>query len=300
MLKRIYPGSHLTYFGGVRTQELWELEELIDEGIAFQGRPPYDSLRDATRQEPFDWVINLESTDPSCLLAAAISGPDTFVTGPIIDEEGRGRFPFQDDERGRLWQDQEWTAPDILARYSFLDSSFISTIFCRLCYLEGPVPGYRVTRCQPQVPDFDVIVSTAASLPQKLWPKENWFQVVDHLTGRNLKVAVVGAKPTNQSRYWQGGDTEESLVREREVADLRGKLSLPQVAGLISRSKQVVTIDNGILHVAASTETPVIGLFRDQISRLWTPPAPNVRALMPPAGQPVSDISVDQVLEALG
>jgi ADP-heptose:LPS heptosyltransferase len=300
MLRRAYPDARLTYFGGARTEELWEAEPAIDRGIVVQGRPLWVSIPEALKAGPFDLVINLEASEPSCMLASAISGPGTLLAGHALDEEGRQRLAFDSDERGRLWQDPDWISSDLVERFSFLDSGFIGSIFCRLCYLEGPVPSYRVDKCPSPATNFDVLVSTAASLPEKLWPTEKWLAVGKKLTDRGFRIGVVGASRTSQNRYWRGGVSEEALISELNAADLRGKLSLPQITGALDAAKAVVTIDNGILHLAASTDTPTVGLFRAGIARLWAPPAPSVTALVPPADGPVCDIETDAVVEAIG
>ena len=300
MLRQHYPSAHLTYFGGTRTRELWEVDSSIDCGIAIFGRPLSESVAEALKLGPFDLVINLEACELCCFLASAISGPDTFVAGHAFDAEGRQKLPYESDERGTLWHDPNWTAADIVQRYSFLDSSFIGSIFCRLCYLTGPVPRYRVAKCTPPGAPFDIILSTAASLPEKLWPTVKWLEVVNHLKAKGLRMGVVGAKRTCQSRYWHGADTEEALIEECQLDDLRGQFTLPQVVGLLDKARAVLTIDNGVLHLAAATETQTVGLFRDRIVRLWAPPASRVSALSPDEGGTVSEIPVRTVLEAVG
>jgi heptosyltransferase III len=300
MLRQRYPDAHVVYFGGVRTEELWEVEPSIDRGIAVQGRPLAAGFHDALNAAPFDLVINLEASDWSAVLASTICGSNTFVLGHSMDSEGRNKLEHDDDERGRLWQDSDWTAADLTERYTCLDSGFIASIFCRLCYLCGPLPPYRVARCTPPTRPYDVIVSAAASLPEKLWPIEKWLTLVETFLRKGKRVAVVGAQPTNQNRYWLGGETEETLISELQVDDLRGKLTLPEVAGALNLAGKVVTIDNGVLHLAASTQTSTVGLFRSGIARLWTPPVATVTALTPEPGVPVSAISIEAVLEAIG
>lgn len=194
--------------------------------------------------------------------------------------------------------DQEWLASDVTAKYPFLRSGWIAEIFCRLAYLEGPVPGYRLPTAEPgpDLPDF--WVSATASLPEKLWPLEKWLAVLQHLKGQGRRIGLLGAKPSNQAQFWKGGDLESQLV-EAGVEDHRGAFTLPQVVGAIAQAMGVLTLDNGIMHLASATHTPVVALFREGIHRLWAPPNPHLAVVHPQAGSPVSDITVDQVVGAL-
>ncbi|MER3496949.1 MAG: hypothetical protein C4321_07790, partial [Chloroflexota bacterium] len=64
----------------------------------------------------------------------------------------------------------------------------------------------------------------------------------------------------------------------------------------LAQARAVLTIDNGIMHVAAATPVPIVALFRAGIRALWSPPVPNLLAL---EGSPVASIPVVAVRQAL-
>jgi len=297
MLRAKFPEATLDYFGGTRTEELRKREPMIDGGFPIHGSPPYAAAHAVA--QGYHLVVNVESSEWARAFAAVASGPDGMIVGPAISADGRGEMPFANDDRGALQADPDWTAPDLRQRFPFLDSSFIGEIFCRLAYLEGPMPRYRLPQdpCGREIPD--VLIATAASLPEKLWPAEKWRETVGALRDRGLRVGLLGAKPSAQAKFWQGNETEEGLVRDGLVEDLRGAFSLPQVVDALATAKQVVTLDNGILHLAAATQTPTVGLFRHGIHRLWAPPAPNVTVLTPGEDLDVAVIAPTDVLEAV-
>ena len=146
---------------------------------------------------------------------------------------------------------------------------------------------------------FDVLISTAASLPEKLWPLNHWAEATNRISKMGLKVGLLGAKPSDQARYWTGESDETKLLTFGSVMDLRGKYTLPQVVGALKNAKAVLTLDNGILHLAVAAQTPTVGLYRYGIHRLWAPPSDRLTILTPGEGNPVSVISVDRVIEAL-
>ncbi|AIE88104.1 glycosyltransferase family 9 protein [Fimbriimonas ginsengisoli] len=299
MLRSKYPGADLDYYGGTRTEELWSNEPMIDHGYAIFGRPPYELASHLITSGTYNLVVNLESSEWAKAFTSIASGHDGFVVGPSVGPQGRGDLPFAQDERGRLAADAEWTAADLTSRYPFLHSGFIGEIFSRLAYLDGPVPGYRVPSKTPEFEVPEVLIATSASLPEKLWPLEGWRRALTFLRDNRFTVGLLGAKPSAQRHFWQGEEAEQRMVDEGLAQDLRGRLSLSEVVGALAKAKLVLTLDNGILHLAAATSTPTIGLFREGIHRLWAPPVSNLKVITPPSGGQVAEIAPETVLEAL-
>jgi ADP-heptose:LPS heptosyltransferase len=301
MLREEYSPSALDYYGGTRVAELADASSLVDTCYSLHGIQPRtfaESLPDV-----YQLVINVERSGWAKAAAAMLAGEEGFVCGPCLDREGRGDLPFAEDARGDLWRDQEWIAEDISKRYGFLRSGFIGEIFCRLACLDGAVPGYLLPRSEPSEAVPDVLVSTTASLAWKLWPIDRWQTLVRDVRARGLTVGLLGAKPKQQEKYWEGAGLETAVV-EAGAEDLRGRFTLPEVVGAIDRARLVATIDNGIVHLACATDTPTVGLFRHGIHRLWAPPAENLRLVEPGEDRQVSDIGYETVWsvikEALG
>jgi ADP-heptose:LPS heptosyltransferase len=289
-------GARVALVSGPRIAELTD-GSVFDEFVPALNRSPREVATELAALAP-DLVVNIESSLWSQAYSAILCGPDSFVCGPCLAGDGRSELPFPDDDRGALWADTRWIAPDIRVRYPFLQSSFIGEIFYRLAYLEGPLPSYSFPSEDPGEGVPDVILATAASLPEKLWPVEKWIALANGLQNQGLTVGLVGAKPSEQSRYWHGSNDESRLVAEGGVQDLRGQFKLPQVVGALARAKLVVSLDNGIMHFACATSTPVVALFRHGIHRLWTPPAPNLTALTSQEDGLVADIPVQEALAA--
>jgi ADP-heptose:LPS heptosyltransferase len=292
--------ERLEFFGGTRTRELQDASDLFDESVCLHGANAGDVRALLTRSGSYDLLINLESTPFSKTMIGMLAGDRAFVAGPCIGPGGRGELPFASDARGDLWRDKAWIAADLTQRYPFLRSGFIAEIFARLSHLSGVLPPYRVPTAPPGRDVPDVLIATAASLPEKLWTAEHWRTVLSALRAKGRSVGLLGAPPAQQAQHWQGASLEDDLVREGLADDLRGAFTLPQVVGALGAAKVVLTIDNGILHLAAATATPTIGLFRHGIHRLWAPPAANVTVLTAGDGRAVTEIDPGTVLDAIG
>ncbi len=300
MLRAKWPDSHIHYLGGRRTAELQDNSDLADVSSYLHGSDFRASAQHITQLDPFNLIVNLEQQTIARATVSLLSDEDSFVVGPAMNSDGRGELAYADDEVGRLAADKNWLAEGTSERYSFLDSGFIGEIFCRLCYLDGPIPTYKVPRAEPNFDIPDVLIATAASLPEKLWPIEKWIQTIQSIQSRNpeIRVGLLGAKPSEQGKHWKGADEEEKLI-SAGVEDLRGLFTLPQVVGALGKARAVLTIDNGILHLATAAGTPTIGLFRHGIHRLWAPPFRNLTVLTPGEGRQVAEIPIETVQEAL-
>lgn len=291
--------SYIHYFGGTRTRELQEASDLFERHSLLHGAD-VSAVREMLEMAgEFDLLVNLESTPYSKTMIGLLAGSNGRVCGPCIGRGGRGELPFRDDSRGDLWRDKAWIAEDVTARYPFLRSGFITEIFARLCFLEGELPGYRVPSEEPSAEIPPVLIATAASLPEKLWPVESWKAALREMSARGFEVGLLGAPPAQQAEHWKGASLEDELVAEGLVNDLRGAFSLPQVVGSLAKAKAVLTLDNGILHLAAAAGTPTVGLYRHGIHRLWAPPVSTLIVVTPGEGRPVSEITVEAAIEPL-
>jgi heptosyltransferase II len=99
-------------------------------------------------------------------------------------------------------------------------------------------------------------INPGADRPEKRWSPENHAAVADRLSAdRSAKIFVFG------------GPGEEHLATRIEKAmkhpltNLAGKLSLNELAYVISQLDLFVTNDSGPMHIAAAVKTPVVALF---------------------------------------
>ena len=162
MLRTELSPECIDYFGGTRIAELALGSDLIDGFVPLHGESPRGFAEALT--EPYDLVVNVEWTTWAKSAAAILAGENGYVCGPCLDEEGRADLPFAEDERGDLWRDKEWVSPEVTARYPFLSTGFISEIFCRLAYLSGPIPAYRVQQQDPGGTVPDALIAASARI----------------------------------------------------------------------------------------------------------------------------------------
>jgi len=91
----------------------------------------------------------------------------------------------------------------------------------------------------------------------KSWPAENFAKVVDYLASLGKKIYLVGSKKESHM-------VKEVLKRiksKKNVFNIDGKTSIPQLAYLMEKFDFFVSNDGGLMHLAACMGTPTLGLF---------------------------------------
>ena len=284
-LKERFPKAVVDFFGGERTSELEVSSKYVDWRYSLFGRQ--DSMAGlpraiARRQDsigPYDLAINLDF-DPATAFAAALLNP-RYVAGPAIRQDGRGQFLSDDTGAVDRLQTDDWSADDLMERYGgLLTSGFIGEIYCRRAYVETDFFSTEVTVVEPAISVPDLLISTGATRPAKLWSTVSWIRFIQLCEAERWTVGLLGAAPAYQRTYGVH-DAERTILEKTGLVDLRGKLSLPQVAGALQEARACVTIDNGILHLAYSVGTPTVAIIGASPVRLWMPPVGNLHLVSP-------------------
>jgi hypothetical protein len=278
-LRQTAPDVEIVWFGGPRT-------------AALEGVDRHDAATvDPSAVGSFDAVVNLEREGRWPVLAGLLDSP--VRVGPLV--MAGVVVPFAGESTGRLWADPDWARRDLRARHPILETAFIGEILYKACGLPkvahgwpGGIPRYALPTKAPPRDTPAVLLSTGGSRADKIWPLEKWLAVIDAL---DEPVGLLGAHPKRQSSDYHCGPIDDGIVRHPRVADLRGRLSLPEVVGAVRNADLVVTVDNGILHFAAAFDRPTVGLFRARVERLWRPPNPNLQVLSDPLGVPAIEAS---------
>ncbi len=134
------------------------------------------------------------------------------------------------------------------------------------------------------------------------WPTEKYVELIQTLA-RKAKVAITGT--ANDEAFL--APLKAALgVNAENVVWLDGKLSGDELIAVLENSRAVIAPSTGVLHLAASTGRPTIGLFSQvvvQKALRWGPKGDRTAVVEAPETAPVetgmSLISVQQVIDAM-
>ncbi|MCL4466151.1 MAG: glycosyltransferase family 9 protein [Chloroflexi bacterium] len=278
-----YPGCTLDYLGGERTRQLEEASRLVDSRFSVFGAgtltdlPGYLTERRALAGD-FDLAVNCDD-HPVAAVVAALLAP-RYVVGRCFDGELRSPLPDSGERLDELWR-QDWADADLLGRYGdLLQTQFIGEILCRLARVETDYARTEAPVAEPPLAVPPILIATGGKRSAKLWPAEHWLALLRHCQRRGLAVGLLGDAPAQQRSRYHSADLEDYLLGNSALQDLRGALSLPQVAGALQRARACVTVDNGIMHLAGAVGTPTLALFGASPWRVWAPPVPHLQVLL--------------------
>ncbi len=100
--------------------------------------------------------------------------------------------------------------------------------------------------------DLAVILMGTAQ-QKKLWPESNWETVIRFLESKGFEC------------NFSWGNDEEQQRCKRIISKTRGRLvplqPIEQLAGLMATATIVIGVDTGLLHLAATQETPLVGIY---------------------------------------
>lgn len=103
--------------------------------------------------------------------------------------------------------------------------------------------------------------------PAKRWPQAHFASVADHFLKQGWQVWLLGGKADQAV----AGDIVRSSSDPEHCVDLTGKTSIGEAIDLLAHAHAAVSNDSGLMHVAAATGTPVVGIFGSS-SEHHTPP----------------------------
>jgi len=109
-------------------------------------------------------------------------------------------------------------------------------------------------------------IHPGAGAPVKLWRPEAFAQVADELAHKyRLRVVITGSPEERP--------LADTIARHMSSPPLvlAGQTSLDELAVVLSRSRLVIGVDSGPLHLAVSQGTPTIHLFGPTDPRLFGP-----------------------------
>jgi ADP-heptose:LPS heptosyltransferase len=140
-----------------------------------------------------------------------------------------------------------------------------------------------------------------ANVRMKVWPAERFVQLAQALTGPDgplpgAPVVVLGGPGPVEAEM-----AAPLLAALPDAVDLVGRLSLPEAAAVLARAALYVGNDSGLMHLAAATGAPTLGLFGPTQAAEYAPVGPRAQAVLaagPPGGSPMTRLALGPVVAA--
>ncbi len=264
-LRAAWPEAHIALVLAGAAGELAPLFAGADEVLTWQpGGLNLPLLRRLRRLRP-DLALDFTSTDRSAFLALASGAPR------------RASYAKPNASWLRRLASTETCAAPVRELHT-IDFHLALAASLGLKPAPGPDAGHLhlpPDLALPPLPPGYALLHPGTARAEKFWPVSHWRALLDHLHGRGLPLVLSGGQDDFERRHI------DAILQGHPapVVDLRGKLNLAQLAGVVAAARLAVTVDTAAMHLAASFAVPQVGLFGPTNPFHWAPRHPRAEVL---------------------
>lgn len=120
------------------------------------------------------------------------------------------------------------------------------------------------------------VVAGGTEAERKSWPLERWAELTRRLVADGWQVGFTGVAGDSEKI---GRIMADAALPEDKVISLCGRISLEKLGDLLKRARLLITIDTGVLHLAAAVGGRVLALHGPTRSSRWGARGEKVRSL---------------------
>lgn len=197
------------------------------------------------RAEKYDMVIDAQSNIKSALFALLAKGPHMGLDKTSVREFGAHLFYRKTISIDR---NQNHTL-----RMRQLLATFLNYPVPQTPYDYG-IPSSYLEKIDMPLPSRFIFLTVIASMQYKLWPEENWKNIIDYLLDKGFNIVMP---------WWSQAEKERvtRLQNGHPKVHLLPPLNLKQKAYVLSQAQGSISLDTGLAHMAAALNIPNICLY---------------------------------------
>lgn len=121
----------------------------------------------------------------------------------------------------------------------------------------APDYGIQATSGSNETPSKPFVIALhGTSRDSKLWPTEHWINLGKALKNQQLNMLLPWSNATELARA-------EQIANVLENAVVLPKLSIAELASIISQAQAAIGVDTGLSHLAAALNIPTIAIYTD-------------------------------------
>ncbi|MFN3551376.1 MAG: lipopolysaccharide heptosyltransferase II [Endomicrobiia bacterium] len=258
-LKKIYPCCKIDWIVFDKFESILYNLNYIDNIISWNregGIKEYFQLLKKLKKENYDLIIDLQVLLRTAILGFLIKYKKVFSTSFVREFSNFFVYPVAEFDYELHAVERNYQVAKFFAEKEKV-------------LLEEPMnllPWINITEEEKifakKILDYNeekkyIIFSVGSRGWHKIWPKENFLELIFLLTKnfKNVVAVFVGSK-------------QEKIVVEQitknlsfEYKDFTGETSLRELCAIINLSTMTISNDNGIAHVSAALDKPTLVLF---------------------------------------
>lgn len=253
-LRRAYPQARLVFFAGRDNVGAARLIEGLDEVVAFDISHPWTAVRELRRRR-LDVVLDFGAWPRIEAAVTALAGAGYTVGFRTAGQHRHFCFDAAVEHSAELHELENYRG---LLRALGVEPRAVPSIPFASGGAELPEGPYVALHLWPGGYQSWI----------KEWPMERWTALVRELAARSFTIVLTGG-PADEQRTQAfaeacGSDGHEAI-------NTAGRLGLAEVVSLLGSSACVVSVNTGIMHLAAAAGAPTVGLNGPTSGRRWGP-----------------------------
>lgn len=206
------------------------------------------ACRQQLRQQPYDLILDTQGLLKSALICKLAHNA---ASGPIA---GHNADSAREPMAARFY-DTGYFVPKTL--HAVERNRRLAA--AALGYSVGPELDYGITAPALRatwLPNSGpyVVLLTATSRNDKLWPEAHWVALGQALHAQGLRVVLPAGNPTERERA-------QKLATAIPDAVAAPPLNITELASLLAGAQAVVGVDTGLTHLAAALRIPTLALY---------------------------------------
>ena len=104
----------------------------------------------------------------------------------------------------------------------------------------------------------------------KEWPEEHWTELGTALRREGFDILITGG-PNDVNQSAQLAEKIGHEIAVGQVSSLAGKTSFKELTGYLKKAHCVISVDTGVMHLAAAVDASLIALFGPTSVHRWGP-----------------------------
>jgi heptosyltransferase-3 len=254
-LRRAFPDAHITGFVSEGNQAIDSIIAGFDDTVLVPVKRPFVALS-AIRHRPLDLLIDSGQWSRTSAILAACSGAG-FTIGFRTPNQWRhlafDAVADHSDQRHEIDNFRNLVAAlgirsNAMPRLRRDISSFRLAAGTRWIVFHPWPSGYR------------------SALRE--WPEERWQALAAEMLGQGYGLVITGG-PADQVRAERLAAAIGAM--DGRVVATAGRASLADTVAILEQAEAVVSVNTGVMHMAAALDKPLVALHGPTNSRRWGP-----------------------------
>lgn len=204
------------------------------------------AVRSRLRQSAYDIVLDTQGLLKSAVVARWAQGEHHGYDAASIREPMAARFYAHRHAVGKALHAVERNRALAAAAFGYI----IDTP-CDYGIAAAPLVASWLPADRPYV-----VLLTATSRDDKLWPEAHWVALGRALSAKGLRCILPGGSPQERERAARIAD---AIGADQAVA--APALDIPTLAQLIAGARGVIGVDTGLTHLGAALGKPTLAIF---------------------------------------